>query len=103
MTIGRVAASTADVRAEMVLDADSDDPVEIDFVALNGERVAATNGNSHSSNNASLAKTKPIVGISRSAGGNRCRHPTEECLQRLHAAPHRGWSKAYAARERLGR
>ena len=43
-------------------------------------------GSRYSSNDAWLSATKPIVGIVSTGVGNSHGHPTQECLERLHAA-----------------
>ncbi len=81
MIRGLVGASTADVRANIVLDSDPGAPAEIDLVALSGDGVAGTNGSRYGSCDNWLAKMKPMAGT-----GNPDGHAAEGCLERLQAA-----------------
>jgi beta-lactamase superfamily II metal-dependent hydrolase len=47
---------------------------------------------SHSTNDAWLAATKPTIGVISTGDGNSYKHPTEDCLTRLHQA---GLQKVY--------
>ena len=43
-------------------------------------------GSRYSSNDTWLAVTNPVIGIISTGDGNRYGHPTDDCLERLHAA-----------------
>lgn len=66
-------------------------------VAANMNQIEVYKGHHHcsqySTNDAWLSKTKPMIGVISTGDGNGYGHPTEECLERLHAANVRAASK----------